>query len=218
MSYNRRNPYMSINHGLIGGKRESQKGYVAILSHSEYASIYSKLFTFDNFDEMSNNPLLNWEYRLKQLWNIMHLTEFIDNEVNLVVVKSKKYKSLFRFEGEDDIGDFQGLKDAWNDLLDFDIENWFNIPYNSDENYKIKQMPAWPRGTFAWRADLKTTKQILHKGWSGHDFDYYCGFNYIITVNSITLVATDTNDESFGCQDIIRKIGDTPYELSIPNI
>jgi hypothetical protein len=202
---------MSINHGLIGGKREAQNRYIGILSNTEYASIYTKVFTFDNFDEMQNNPYIYWEFRLTQIWMASQLNEIVAQH-NIVTEKSKKYKSLHRFVG--DIDEFDGLLASWNTLLDFDIENWFTIPYNTEEHYAIKQIPAWPRGTFAWGANILKTDQQLHGAWGGHEIDWYVGFSYHITANAISISATDTQEETFGHQFIIRKLGNIPYEIS----
>ena len=209
MSYRDRNPYMTINHGLIGGKRESQDRYLCISSNSEYANINQKTFTFNNFDEMQDNPYTEWEHNLLNMWNTAQIKMVIEN-YGLVTKKDKKYPSLKRFvEGEYD-GNIQGLIDSWNALLDFDIKNWFeNQPFNSHEYWNIKELKRWPTGT-RWVALLGGSGELFSEGWNGDDHELYFSFNLNVTANQIILQSRDTGDEQYGMNYIIRKLEKIP--------
>lgn len=215
MSYRNRNPYMTINHGLIGGKRESQDRYICISSNSEYANIDQKIFTFNNFDEMQDNPYTEWEYNLLNMWNTAQIDTVIE-DWGLQTKKDKKYPSLKRFAGGNEFDlNYQGLIDSWNALLDFDIKNWFeNQPFNPDEYWDIKEVRGWPTGT-RWVAQLKSglplvSGLLVSVGWSGDDHELYLSFNLGVTANEINLWSRDTGDEQYSQKYTIRKLEKIP--------
>jgi len=159
---------------------------------------------------MQNNPFINWEYRLRRIWDGALMTDF-NAAYDVVTEESKKYKSLYRFVGENE--EFDALITTWNTLLDFDIEEWFNRPYNSNEHYIIRTVPSWPQSRIHWGVTISQRDQLLHKGWSGYEQDWYITININITVNQIIISFSDTMEETHGEQFLIRKIGDIPYEI-----
>jgi hypothetical protein len=210
MSYRTRNPYMTINHGLIGGTRESQGRYLCISSNSLNANISQKIFTFNNFDEMQDNPYTRWEDNLFNMWNTAQIN-IVVGEYALETKKDKKYPSLKRFTGGDEFDlNFQGLIDSWNALLDFDIKNWFeNQPFNPHEYWNIKEIKSRPTGT-RWVAQLKSSEELVYVGWSGDDHELYLSFNLRVTANEINLWSRDVGDEQYGLRYTIRKLEKIP--------
>jgi len=69
MSYRRRNPYMTINHGLVGAKGGvGESNFILIDSMSEYSYSNIETFSFNDFRELQNHPVYNW-YNLIKNWH-----------------------------------------------------------------------------------------------------------------------------------------------------
>ena len=61
MSYRKRNPYMTINHGLIGAKKgHGDNRFLLTWTFSEYSHVDTQFFTFDSYEELMASGKYNW--------------------------------------------------------------------------------------------------------------------------------------------------------------
>jgi hypothetical protein len=65
MSFRNRNPYMTINHGLIGAKKgHGDNRFLLIYTFSEYAHLETNYFPFNTYDELMDSGKYNWFHLL----------------------------------------------------------------------------------------------------------------------------------------------------------
>tara|TARA_A100001391_G_scaffold198031_1_gene179142 strand:- start:984 stop:1814 length:831 start_codon:yes stop_codon:yes gene_type:complete len=68
MSYRKRNPYMTINHGLIGAKKgHGDNRFLLTWTFSEYSHVDTQFFTFDSYEELMASGKYNW-FNLLWTW------------------------------------------------------------------------------------------------------------------------------------------------------
>ena len=68
MSYRKRNPYMTINHGLIGAKKgHGDNRFLVTWTFSEYSHVDTQFFTFDSYEELMASGKFNW-FNLLWTW------------------------------------------------------------------------------------------------------------------------------------------------------
>tara|TARA_Y100000996_G_scaffold390430_1_gene351636 strand:+ start:10771 stop:11607 length:837 start_codon:yes stop_codon:yes gene_type:complete len=61
MSYRKRNPYMTINHGLIGAKKgHGDNRFLLTWTFSEYSHVDTQFFAFDSYEELMTSGKYNW--------------------------------------------------------------------------------------------------------------------------------------------------------------